>query len=417
MAKHLLSDTACRQVKPGLKMQKLYDSRGFFLQINPIPDGRKAWRLKFFFHGRERLMSLGPYPEVSLAEARKEEEAIRELLKQGIDPAEHRKAQLDIQKENQRNTFAVVAGDWLHEVRPAFIAAHYERIVRRLEQDIIPWLGPRPIADITPPMVNDAIERIRARGAEETARRVMGDCRRIFQYAVSLGKIPQDPTRDLAGRFLPRATEDEKHFAAIVDPVRFGDLLRACDTYRGGLIVRCALKLAPLLAVRPGELRKARWADIDLETRQWSFFVTKTRVAHIVPLAEQTLATFRELKPLTGSGDFCFPSAVSRSKPMSENAVLFAMRNMGFGPDEVTGHGLRATFRTMCRELLGFPIDYIEHQLSHEVRGPLGRAYDRTTYLPERRAMMQAWADFCDWLKAGHDPAEFKGGTNEPSSS
>ena len=272
-------------------------------------------------------------------------------------------------------------------------------LVSRLERDIFPWMGSRPVAAITAPELLAVVRRIEQRGALESAHRTLRICGQVFRYAVATGRAQRDPTGDLRGALPP---VKGGHFAAITEPKQVGPLLRVLDGYQGTLIVRCALRLAPLVFARPGELRHARWSDIDLETAEWRYTVTKTSIPHIVPLSRQAVAILRELYPLTGQGRYVFPSARTPrgDRPMSDNAILAALRRMGIGKEEMTGHGFRAMARTILDEVLGFRPDFIEHQLAHAVRDPNGRAYNRTAYLPERKKMMQMWADYLDQLKA-----------------
>ena len=242
------------------------------------------------------------------------------------------------------------------------------------------------------------VRRIENRGALETAHRALGNCGQVFRYAVATGRAERDHSGDLRGALPPVKGE---HFAATTDPKRVAEMLRAMDGYQGTLAVRCALRLAPLVFVRPGELRKAEWADIDLDAAEWRYTVTKTNTPHIVPLSRQAVEILRELQPVTGRGRYVFPSARSNSRPMSDNAILAALRRMGIGKEKISGHGFRAVARTILDEGLGVRPDYIEHQLAHAVRDPNGRAYNRTAHLPERRKMMQQWADYLDTLKMG----------------
>ena len=241
------------------------------------------------------------------------------------------------------------------------------------------------------------IQRIEQRGANDTAHRILGLCGQIFCYAIATSRAKHDPSADIRDALVPRQVE---HFAATTEPMRLAEILRAMDGYKGTLVVRCALKLAPLVFVRPGELRKAEWADIDLETAEWRYLVTKTQTQHIVPLSKQAVAILKELQPLTGKGSYVFPSTRTTMRPMSDNSILAAMRRMDIGADEMTGHGFRAVARTILDEVLEIRPDLIEHQLAHTVKDPNGRAYNRTAHLEKRRDMMQQWADYLDGLKA-----------------
>lgn len=401
-----LTDTAIRNAKPGAKPAKLFDERGLFLLVTPA--GGKWWRLKYRFDNKEKLLSLGTYPDVSLKDARGRRDAARKLLADGIDPGENRKAVKAAKVERAANSFEAVAREWYAKHAPNWAEHHGDRIIRRLERDIFPWMGGTPIADVTAPQLLDVVRRIEARGALETAHRALGNCGQVFRYAVATGRAMRDPSGDLRGA-LPPAKGD--HFAATTEPKQVAELLRTLDGYQGTFTVACALRLAPLVFVRPGELRTAQWADIDLEAAEWRYTVTKTGTAHIVPLATQAVAILRELYALTGTGRFVFPGARSNGRPMSDNAILAAMRRMGIAKDEMSGHGFRAMARTILDEVLGVRPDLIEHQLAHAVKDPNGRAYNRTAHLPERRKMMQQWADYLDKLKAGADVIPLHGKT------
>jgi integrase len=391
-----LTDASCKNAKPKDKPYKAADGKGLFLLVTP--GGGKWWRLKYRYAGKAKLLSLGTYPDVSLKDARDRRDAARKLLADGIDPSENRKAQKSARADRAANSFEVVAREWFAKYSATWAASHGDRIIRRFERDIFPWVGGRPIADITAPELLAVVRRIEGRGALETAHRALGNCGQVFRYGVATGRAERDPSGDLRGALPPVKGE---HFAATTEPKRVGEILRAMDGYEGTLTVRCALRLAPLVFVRPGELRKAEWADIDLDAAEWRYTVTKTNTPHIVPLSTQALDILRELHPLTGGGRFVFPGGRSNGRPMSDNAILAAMRRMGIGKEEMSGHGFRAVARTILDEVLGVRPDFIEHQLAHAVRDPNGRAYNRTAHLPERRKMMQEWADYLDRLKAG----------------
>jgi integrase len=391
-----LTDTAIRNAKPSEKAVRLFDGGGLYLEVSPT--GGKWWRLKYRFDGKEKRLSLGVYPDVSLKDARDRRDASRKLLADGIDPSENRKAMKSARADRVANSFEVVAREWFAKYSATWAANHGDRLIRRFKRDIFPWIGGRPIAEVTAPELLAVVRRIENRGALETAHRALGNCGQVFRYAVATGRATRNPCGDLRGALPPAKGE---HFAATTEPKRVAELLRAMDGYEGTLTVRCALRLAPLVFVRPGELRKAEWADIDLNAAEWRYNVTKTSTPHIVPLSRQAVEILRELHPLTGRGRFVFPGARSNGRPMSDNAVLAAMRRMGIGKDEMSGHGFRAVARTILDEVLGVRPDYIEHQLAHAVRDPNGRAYNRTAHLPERQKMMQQWADYLDKLKGG----------------
>jgi integrase len=301
-----------------------------------------------------------------------------------------------VELERTVNSFEIVAREWFVRHSPSWVKSHSDKIIQRFERDIFPWIGNTPISEVTPPILLSVIRRIEERGALETAHRALNTCGQVFRYSIATGRSERDCSQDLKGALPPVKA---KHFAAQTDPKRFGDLLKIFEDYHGSLIVRCALRLAPLVFVRPGELRHAKWKDIDFEAAQWSYIVTKTNSPHIVPLASQAIAILKELHPLTGNSTFIFPSARSNARPMSDNAILAALRRVGIGKEEATGHGFRATARTLLDEVLRIPPHLIEHQLAHAVRDPNGRAYNRTTHLLERKKMMQDWADYIDSLK------------------
>lgn len=405
-----LSDTSIRNAKPGVKPgsertnkpYKLSDAGGLYLEVTPA--GGKWWRLKYRFGGKEKRLSLGVYPDVPLKTARDRRDEARKLLANGIDPSEHRKAAKSVRAERAANSFEVVAREWFAKYQPSWADHHADRIIRRFERDVFPFIGDKPIAEVNAPTLLAVVRKIEARGALETAHRALGNCGQVFRYAVATGRAERDPSGDLRGALPPVKGE---HFAAITEPKRVAELLRMIDGYQGSAIVHAAMRLAPLVFVRPGELRQAKWADIDLDAAEWRYTVTKTATQHIVPLSTQAIAILRETQPLTGASAYAFPSARSWQRPMSDNAILAAMRRMGIGRDEMSGHGFRAMARTILDEVLGVRPDLIEHQLAHAVRDPNGRAYNRTAHLPERRKMMQTWADYLDKLKAGAEVISF----------
>ncbi len=392
-----LSDIAIRRARPGNKARKMFDGRGLYLEV--APRGGKYWRLKYRFAGKEKRLSLGVYPDVSLKEARQGCEDARRLLTREIDPSEHRRALKAARRQQVSNSFEAVAREWFARHRPNWAESHSSRLISHLERDIFPWIGGKPVAGVTPSQLLEVARRVEQRGALETAHRVLQNCGQVFRYAVATGRAKYDPTPVLRGALPP---VKGGHFAALTDPKKIGPFLRVLDGYEGSLIVRCALRLAPLVFVRPGELRRAEWKAIDLEAGEWRFTVAKTDTPHLVPLSRQAGEILRELHPLTGRGRYVFPSGRTPrgDRPMSENAVLAALRSLGIGKEEMTGHGFRAMARTLLDEVLGYRPDYIEHQLAHVVRDPLGRAYNRTAHLPQRRKMMQEWADYLDRLKA-----------------
>ena len=393
-----LTDTAIRRAKAQQKPYKMFDSGGLFLLVTA--SGGKWWRFKYRFAGKEKLLSLGVFPEVSLKEARDRRDQERKNLAHKIDPAINRKAVKAAWTDNQSNSFEVVAREWVGKQSSVWSDSNTAKIIGQLELNIFPWLGVRPIADITPPELLSVLRRTEGRGAIHTAHRVLQTCGQIFRYAIVTSRAVRDPAADLRGALQPAQSG---HFAAITEPKAVGALLRALHDYQGSIITRCALRLAPLFFVRPGELRKAEWQEISFEKSEWNIPAKRMKMkeAHLVPLSRQSLEVLTELHFLTGRGTYLFPSSRTTKRPMSDNAVLSALRRMGIGKDEMTGHGFRAMARTVLDEVLHVRPDYIEHQLAHAVRDPNGRAYNRTAHLPERRKMMQDWADYLDKLRQG----------------
>ena len=389
-----LSATAIKNSKPKDKNYKLSDERGLYLLITT--KGSKWWRLDYRFQKKRKTLSMGVYPDISLKEARERRDQARNQIANDIDPSEVRKTVKSEIHNQSKNSFEVIAREWFVKFSSTWSDGHADRIIRRLERDIFPWIGGKPIAGLTAPQLLEVIQRIESRGALETAHRALRNCGEIFRYAIATGRANSDLSGDLKGS-LPQVRV--LHLAAITEPKKVGELLKVLDGYKGTLVVSCALRLAPLVFVRPGELRKAEWKDIDLERGEWRFDITKTNTQHIVPLSRQAIKILSELEMLTGNGQYVFPGARSEARPMSDNAVLAAFRRLDISKDNMTGHGFRAMARTILDEVLGFRPDFIEHQLAHAVRDPNGRAYNRTAHLNERKKMMQAWADYLDNLK------------------
>ena len=400
-----LTDTAVRAAKPQIKARKLFDGGGLYLEVSPA--GGKWWRWKYRFGGKEKRLSLGVYPDISLKLARERREAVRQQLAAGIDPGQARKAR-KLALAGAEN-FEAVAREWHAKFSPGWVASHGNRILRRFENDLFPWLGKRPVADIKAPELLSVLRRIESRGAVETAHRARQNCGQVFRYAVATGRAERDPTGDILGALPP---SKERHHASIIEPKRIGELLRVIDAYEGFFVTKCALRLAPLVFVRPGELRKAQWPEIDFDRSEWRIPAErmKMREQHMVPLSQQAVDILRELEPLTNrvmpikadAPCFVFPSARSRDRPMSENAVLAALRRMGYTKDEMTGHGFRSMASTQLHEQ-GWNHQVIERQLAHAERSAVSAAYNFAEHLPERRKMMQAWADHLDTLKGDAD--------------
>jgi integrase len=391
-----LTDTQIKKVKATGKSQKFFDGGGLFLLVSPT--GGKLWRLKYRFGGTERLLTLGTYPQTSLAEARQKREEARSNMEKGIDPGDTKKAQKAAETQ-EIETFEVIAREWYSKFSPTWAESHGSKIIRRLELYVFPWLGERPIRSITAPELLTVLRRIEAKGVLETAHRTQQNCSQVFRYAVATGRAERDPTGDLRGAIPPAAG---KHMATITDPKEIGGLLRSIDGYKGSIVTRCALQLAPLVFVRPGELRQAEWAEINFETAEWRIPAEKMKsgVLHIVPLSRQALEILHEIHPLTGHGRYVFPSPRTSKRPMSSNAVLSALRRMGYAKDEMSGHGFRSMASTLLNEQ-GWNRDAIERQLAHAERNSVRAAYNYAEFMPERKKMMQAWADYLGSLKAG----------------
>lgn len=410
-----LTDTAIRKAMPGPKTRKLSDGKGLYLELSPA--GGRWWRLKYRIAGVEKRISLGTYPETSLKAAREKMEEARALVAQGIDPSQARKAAKQeaahqdeqAQREAQglplHGSFESVAREWFDTRKDEWATTYAKKIFRRLEADVFPWLGKLPVPNITPPMVLDMLRKAENRGAIETAHRVLETCGQVFRFAVATGRIESNPARDLKDALRKPMVQ---HFAAITDPQRFGELLRAIDSYRGTPVVCAALRLMPLMLLRPGELRQAQWDELDLPAATWTVPAARMKrekvgkiygKPHIVPLPRQAVAIFEALKPLTEHSPYVFRGERSAQRPMSDAAINAALRTLGFSADEVTGHGFRASARTMIVERLGIAESVVEAQLAHSVRDNLGRAYNRTEFMQERVRMMQQWADYLDTLR------------------
>ncbi|MCA0892851.1 tyrosine-type recombinase/integrase [Microbulbifer agarilyticus] len=398
-----LSDTKAKALKAREKKYLEADEKGLYLEVKP--NGTKRWVFRFRLHEKRSDLALGVYPDVGLAEARRARDEARKHVAAGIDPRDVKRAQKESTLEAHRNSLAAVSEEWFAAKMAHLSKSSKDRARRALDTDLLPYLGKRPIAEITPPEVLRCLRRIESRGALETAHRVKRVASQVFRFGVATGKADRDPTIDLTGALKPTK---KKHLAAITDPVEVGRLMVAIEGYQGTPVVRTALKLSPLLFCRPGELRKLEWPEVNWEARQIEIPAEKMKMGepHIIPLAEQSLDLLRELAPLTGRGKYVFPSARGQSRPLSDNGVRTALRSLGYDNETMTAHGFRAMARTLLDEVLGFRIDYIEHQLAHGVKDALGRAYNRTKHLPQRADMMQKWADYlenlCSQTKAGN---------------
>jgi len=398
-----LNDRVLRNLRPRDRVYRLADAGGLYVEVTPA--GGKWWRWKYRAGGKEKRLSFGTYPDVGLKAARGKREAARQQLASGIDPGEARKAGKIA--EAGAESFEAIAREWHAKFASGWTPTHSQRILGRFEKDVFPWLGKRPIAEVRAPDLLTVLRRIEGRGTRETAHRVKQNCGQVFRYAVATGRAERDPTGDLRGALPPTRA---KHHASIVEPKGVGQLLRAIDGYEGQFVTKCALRLAPLVFVRSGELRKAEWTEIDFENGEWRIPAgrMKMREQHIVPLARQAIAILRELEPLTSRGTparpdaprYIFPGANSRERPMSENTILAALRRLGYAKEEMTGHGFRSMASTLLHEQ-GWNHQAIERQLAHAERNAVSAAYNFAEHLPKRREMMQAWADYLDALKAG----------------
>lgn len=391
-----ISDVTFRKLKPAEKPYKVSDEKGLHLLVTP--SGGKLWRMKYRFEGKEKLLSLGSYDDVPLIRARDKRDEARRLLADGIDPSAHRKAHKAMRTEITGNTFEGIAREWYSKQLSTWAPAQAVKVNGIMEKNVYPWLGSRPITEIKAPDLLAVLRRMEERGVIDTAKRALQCIGQVFRYAIVTGRADKDPTPALKGAL---TTVKTRHHSAITDPQKVGGLMRSIDGYNGTLVVKCALKLAALLFVRPGELRNAEWAEIDFDSEQWSIPAERMKMgeAHLVPLSRQALDVLKELHPLTGRGRLVFPGERSRERPMSENSVNAALRYMGYSQEQMTGHGFRAMARTILDEVLSVRPDFIEHQLAHAVKDPNGRAYNRTAFLDDRRKMMQDWADYLDKLR------------------
>jgi integrase len=421
MARYIVpSDATIKAVRSGDPRKRLTDGDGLYLLLF-VKGGAHGWRLDYTFQGRRKTLSLGTYPATTLAIARRKAEAARERIAEGFDPSQARKEERVVHAKAREaevrqqqglppvDSFEAVAREWFDVKKDGWAKGYGDKILARLQADVFPYVGSAPVASITPVQLLEVLRRIEARGVIETAHRALENCGQVFRYAVATGRSTINPARDLKDAL---RRPEPKHFPAITDPKRFGELLRACDAYAATPVVRAALKLAPMLLLRPGELRYAEWPEIDLEAAMWTVPAARMKrelrekmhgAPHLVPLPKQAVAVLKDLRPLTGHARMVFRGERHHDRAMSENTINAALRAMGFPADEVTGHGFRATARTMLHERLGFSPDVIEAQLAHSVRDSLGRAYNRTEFIEQRRAMLQAWADFLDKLRRGPD--------------
>jgi integrase len=390
----MLTDTKLRSLKAKAQVYRIADSNGLAIEVRPT--GAKFWRYRYRYAGKPTMATLGQYPAMALAQARAARDKARGQLKAGANPVHVAQAERAAIAERTENTFGAIADELLSKREREGLGTGSVKRERRLIDKELAGIKLFPITDVSAPSLLAALRKIEAKGTIETAHRARSFAGLVFKYAIATGRTKANPAVDLIGAL---QQPQKQHFASVTDPVKVGDLLRAIHAYKATPGVMAALKLAPLVFVRPGELRTARWTDIHLEAAEWRYTASKTRVPHIVPLSTQAVSILEELQPVTTRSEYVFPSIRGAKRPMSENAVNVALRTMGFDGDTMTGHGFRAMARTILDEVLGFRPDFIEHQLAHAVRDPNGRAYNRTAHLPERRKMMQAWADYLDQLR------------------
>jgi integrase len=403
----MLTDTACKKATcpPDKKRERLADSGGLYLEVSP--NGSKRWFWKYRKQGKEGRMALGSYPAVGLKEARAARDDAKNIKAGGFDPVQERKVGQLKASANLGEGFGQVAHEWFAKKSPGWSSHHQVRELRNLEKDLIPWLGPRKVGDIEAVELLATVRRVEDRGALDVAHRVLSTARGVLAYAVATGRASRNVALDLAGALTPHRT---KHFAAITDPAKLAELLRAIHNYQGGPVVRTALQLAPMLFQRPNELRGMAWAELDLDAGLWSIAPARMKrtkagkehgAPHIVPLPKQAVELLRDLHPLTGDSAFVFPGGRGTTRPISDNTLRAALQTLGYTSDMQTVHGFRATARTILAERLEFDPLQIEAQLAHAVKDANGRAYNRTSYIEQRRAMMQTWANYLDQLRTG----------------
>lgn len=393
----MLTVTAINGFKPKEKSYKKADEKSLYLVVQT--NGSKLWRFDYRYLGKRKTMSFGAYPDVSLAQAREKRDNARKLLANDppIDPSENRRSLKLTMQFNSENSFEVVAREWWDSHMKNKAESHKDKVIRRFEIYLFPFIGKKPIADITAPELLNALKRIESLNKLETAHRALQTAGQVFRYAIQTGRAERNIAADLKGALPARVV---KHMASLTEPKQVAELMRAIDGFNGTLTVRSALKLAPLLFVRPGEIRHARWSEINFEEKEWRYFVSKKKANHIVPLSRQAIEILQTMHQISGHREYVFPGGHSPLRPMSEAAVNAALRRMGYDTQtEITGHGFRAMARTLLHERLGIDPYAIEHQLSHTVPDTLGEAYNRTRFIEQRREMMQIWADYLDELK------------------
>ena len=399
-----LNDPLIKAAKPESKQYKMADGGGLYLLIHP--NGGKYWRMDYRLNGRRCTASFGVYPDTTLKVARKKRGEIRNMLSEGIDPGAVKRSE----KQAAADSYEAIAREWHAKQANRLSSSYAKKVIRDMERDVFPYLGKRVVSEIEAPDVLSVLRRIESRGAIETAHRTKANASRVFSFAISTGRAKRNPCNDINSKDALMPVKN-RHMPTITDPKEVGALLRAIADYSGSHATRCALQLAPLVFVRPGELRHAEWSEIDLEAAEWRIPAEKMKMKekHIVPLSNQAVSVLKELRPLTGRGKYLFPSVRTPTRPMSENTVNAALRRMGFEKSEIVGHGFRAMASTLLHEL-GWQSDIIERQLAHAERNKVKAAYNHAQHLPERRKMMQAWADYLDALRKGAEVIPMRSG-------
>ena len=391
-----LTEVKIKNIKPSGKIERFHDGGGLYLELSAA--GGKHWRWRYKFDGKEKRMSFGAWKDVSLKDAREKRDACRKILKEGVDPGTKKRQARAAQSDHGGTAFRTVAEEWVKNQRNVWVDTHAKTVEERLTANVYPYIGDRPISDITPQDVLPLLRKIEERRSFEVANRVLGICSLIFRYGVAIGVVASDPCRDLRGALVPR---QKGQFAALTKPQDVGVLMLSIDDYKGSGVVRAALKFSALTFCRPGEIRQAEWGEIDFEREEWTIPAAKmkVRVEHRVPLSRQAVEVLKDLQPLTGAGKYVFPGPRGKDKPLSENAINTSIRIMGYGKEQMTAHGFRAMASTLLNES-EHSGDVIEAQLAHKGADKIRAIYNRAKYMNARRKLMQSWADYLDQLRA-----------------